>query len=245
MEKKIVCIKEFPDGEQHVNSLEDAIKERVDWKIALLLKQYCDMEVTVRSEFLVNVKGGEINSMLLAFTMENAKDEDDTDALEIACNGFFNLDFERRSVGSVRFFAENVYEMALLTHALTFATVWIGYSFMPVDINMSVSEAREMVRKREEDARRRAEEDEIECDYEEPIYDLDKYHVAYSKDGKKLLFAKAQFEDPVYRVPDGVEEISDYAFLWCQIPVRLLVPRSVKRIGNDIFGVHGGHIEMV
>jgi hypothetical protein len=93
--------------------------------------------------------------------------------------------------------------------------------------------------------RRRAEEDEIECDYEEPIYDLDKYHVAYSKDGKKLLFAKAQFEESVYRVPDGVEEISDYAFLWCQIPVRLLVPRSVKRIGNDIFGVHGGHIEMV
>ena len=39
MEKKIVCIKEFTDGEQHVNSLEDAIKERVDWKIALLLKQ--------------------------------------------------------------------------------------------------------------------------------------------------------------------------------------------------------------
>ena len=58
------------------------------------------------------------------------------------------------------------------------------------------------------------------------------------------MFAKAQFEEPEYRVPDGVEEIADFAFAFCLFPVRLLVPRSVKRIGDNLFGIHGGHIEM-
>lgn len=245
MEKKIVCIKDLPNGEHHVENLEQIMVERVDWKVALLFKQYCGQEATVHSEFLVNVKDGVVTSMTLAYTMDDAKDEDDTGCLEATCNGFFNLYFERKALGSVAFLADNVYEMARLTQALEFATVWIGYEFRPFDVTMSVEEARQIAKKEEEEFYRHSEEDEIECDYEEPLYDLDEHHIAYSKDGKTLMFAKAQFEEPEYRAHDGVEEIADFAFAYCMFPVRLLVPRTVKRIGDNIFGIHGGHIELI
>ena len=72
MEKKIVCIQELPDGEQHIENLEQILAERVDWKVALLFKQYCGQEVAVHSEFFVNVKDGVVTSMTLAYSMDEA-----------------------------------------------------------------------------------------------------------------------------------------------------------------------------
>jgi hypothetical protein len=44
-------------------------------------------------------------------------------------------------------------------------------------------------------------------------------------------------------VPDGVEEIEDFAFLACRHNVELSIPRSVKKIGDYIFG-NGGVINI-
>lgn len=87
------------------------------------------------------------------------------------------------------------------------------------------------------------EEDE-ECDDDdvEDFY-VDEYQVAYSKDGKKLLFARVGFREAHYEVPDGVEEIDDCAFCGCHTYVELVIPRSVRRIGDLLFG-NGGHIQV-
>lgn len=80
-----------------------------------------------------------------------------------------------------------------------------------------------------------------EDDEEDDDFTLDKHHVAYSKDGKKLLFIREGFHEPRYEVPDGVEEIADFAFISCKTYVELSIPRSVRIIGDSLFG-NGGHI---
>ncbi len=44
-------------------------------------------------------------------------------------------------------------------------------------------------------------------------------------------------------VPDGVEELEDFAFLSCRHYLELSIPRSVSIIGDNIFG-NGGKIEI-
>ena len=82
-----------------------------------------------------------------------------------------------------------------------------------------------------------------EDDDDDDDYILDEHHVAYSKDGKKLLFIRSGFHEPRYEVPDGVEEIADFAFCFCKTYVELSIPRSVRIIGDNLFG-NGGHIEI-
>ena len=82
-----------------------------------------------------------------------------------------------------------------------------------------------------------------EDDEEDDDFTLDKHQVAYSKDGKKLLFIREGFNDSRYEVPDGVEEIADLAFCFCKTYVELSIPRSVRIIGDSLFG-NGGHIEI-
>ena len=83
-----------------------------------------------------------------------------------------------------------------------------------------------------------------EEDEEDDDFTLDKHQVAYSKDGKKLLFIREGFNDSCYEVPDGVEEIADFAFCFCKTYVELSIPRSVRIIGDNLFGTEGGHIEI-
>lgn len=83
--------------------------------------------------------------------------------------------------------------------------------------------------------------DDDDDDNEE--YTLDEHYVAYSKDGKKLLFARYEFHEVRYEVPDGVEEIADGAFCCCSTYVELSIPRSVRIIGGTLFG-NSGHIEI-
>ena len=85
------------------------------------------------------------------------------------------------------------------------------------------------------------DEEEIDDDDD---FTLDEHQVAYSKDGKKLLFARIEFCEPSYKVPDGVEEIADFAFCCCNTPVELSLPRSIRHIGDSLFGTNGGHIEI-
>jgi hypothetical protein len=83
-----------------------------------------------------------------------------------------------------------------------------------------------------------------EDDDDDDDYILDEHHVAYSKDGKKLLFAKVEFNEPRYEVRDGVEEIDSFIFCGCKTYVVLSIPRSVRIIGDNLFGIEGGHIEI-
>ena len=87
------------------------------------------------------------------------------------------------------------------------------------------------------------EEGEEEEDNMEDDYTIDEHHVAYSRDGKKLLFARIEFCETRYDVPDGVEEIADFAFCCCPTYIELSLPRSVRIIGDSLFG-NGGHIEI-
>lgn len=82
---------------------------------------------------------------------------------------------------------------------------------------------------------------------DEDDYVYDKYKVAYSRNGKRLLFARMDFNLSEYTVRDGVETICSYAFfgIICKsVFLKLYIPSSVKVIGQDIFGDAGGSIEV-
>lgn len=71
-------------------------------------------------------------------------------------------------------------------------------------------------------------------------------HVVYSKDRRRLLYAKPEFDKEEYEVPDGVIIICDDAFsdVHLERPLKLYVPRSIQRIYNDIFPEdYGGWIQ--
>ena len=83
--------------------------------------------------------------------------------------------------------------------------------------------------------------DENDDDTEDTPFVVDDKGVAYSEDGKVLRFCRYTFDGSHYDVPEGVEEIEDFAFLSCRHYLELSIPRSVKKIGDTIFG-NGGII---
>ena len=85
----------------------------------------------------------------------------------------------------------------------------------------------------------------VECDddLDDDMSEFDDHEVGYSKDGKILMGCRHTFNDTHYEVPIGVEEIDDGAFLPCRHYVELSIPRSVKKIGDYIFG-NGGVINI-
>lgn len=78
----------------------------------------------------------------------------------------------------------------------------------------------------------------------------DEYGVVYTKNMKRLLYARSPFDGPdnkiahltEYTVPEGVETICSFAFLVCKEFLTLHLPHSVKVIGDNIFGEEGGEI---
>lgn len=82
--------------------------------------------------------------------------------------------------------------------------------------------------------------EEVEdSDDDMPIFD--DHEVGYSKDGKILTGCRSTFTETHYVVPDGVEVIEFGAFLLSRHFVKLSIPRSVRVIGDVIFG-NGGRI---
>ena len=81
--------------------------------------------------------------------------------------------------------------------------------------------------------------DAFEADGE---YRMDEDDIAYSLDRHRLLFARAGFKDNEYHVPEGVVTICSMAFATCRQFVTLYIPRSVRLIGDFIFGPGGGKI---
>ena len=79
---------------------------------------------------------------------------------------------------------------------------------------------------------------------EEGEYRVDEKGIGYSLDGHRLLFTRYTFKDSEYTVPDGVVTICSMAFATCRHFVTLIIPRSVRLIGDFVFGPGGGRIEI-
>ena len=73
-------------------------------------------------------------------------------------------------------------------------------------------------------------------------YRVDERGVAYSLDGHRLLFSTQKFKDSEYRAADGVVTICSMAFASCRHFVTLVIPRSVRLIGDFVFGPEGGKV---
>ena len=71
---------------------------------------------------------------------------------------------------------------------------------------------------------------------------VDAQHVMYTKNGKRLLCARAGFCGSEYHVPEGVVTICDRAFFFCEQFLTLYIPSSVQVIGEELFGDAGGMI---
>ena len=74
---------------------------------------------------------------------------------------------------------------------------------------------------------------------------IDNHNVVYTKDGKHLLNCLNTFNEAEYTVKDGVTTICDDAFSWRanqEQRMTLYIPRSVKVVGEYIFGDGGGRI---
>lgn len=79
--------------------------------------------------------------------------------------------------------------------------------------------------------------------YDEADTFIDESGVMYANDGKRLIFAtKPDLIGKDYFVPDGVVTICDGAFGGCQDYLVLSVPKSIKVIGDYLFGEEGGKI---
>ena len=50
---------------------------------------------------------------------------------------------------------------------------------------------------------------------------------------------ECRLKQPANKLPDGVEEIEEFAFLSCRNYLELSIPRSVRKIGDTIFGKGG------
>ena len=81
--------------------------------------------------------------------------------------------------------------------------------------------------------------DDEDDDSEDEPCKVDDYGVIYSQDGKILKGCHFSFNETHYEVPDGVEEIDFGAFCACRHFLELSIPRSVKIIGDSIFGNDG------
>lgn len=77
---------------------------------------------------------------------------------------------------------------------------------------------------------------------DEGEYRVDEQGVRYSLDGHRLLSARWEFKAEEYHVPDGVVTICSMAFATCPQFVTLIIPRSVRLIGDFVFGGGGGKI---
>lgn len=81
--------------------------------------------------------------------------------------------------------------------------------------------------------------------YDEADTFIDDYGVMYTNEDKRLIaVTKPELIGKDYFVPDGVLTICDGAFMGCNDYLVLSVPRSIKVIGDYIFGEDGGRIEI-
>lgn len=81
--------------------------------------------------------------------------------------------------------------------------------------------------------------------YDEDKVIMDAFGVMYANEGRRLIMVKEpDLIGKEYFVPDGVLTICNGAFGFCSDYLVLSLPRSIKIIGDYIFGQEGGRIEI-
>ena len=235
--KKLVSTQGLLYGHYDDANMSEAINERVNDKLEILYNQYSrNGDIQIHSELSYDLFDGIVTAITLTSTIDNPTPQR-LDDFRATCESFFEVpNFiidNDASTPCVFLHATDIYDMALLIHALNFYNVCLE-SIMRVDDGdyhkrHSLFDDKTFIEGDEND-----EEDE-----EDDRYYVDKDGVGYSLDGKTLKFCRFNFRKTHYEVPDGVEVIDDGAFIACRHHLELSIPRSVKIIGDDIFGCGG------
>jgi hypothetical protein len=239
--KKIISTKGLSSGKFDAPWTNTAIHERIDDKLVYCYKQECRDDIQVVPTFSYELADGQVIAIELSYTIDNPTSQRlecfrDTCEIFYELHGFMidsNSEYPR-----VYFRAIDMFDVASLIHALDFLSVSLESIMRAVDADLTEMDAIYSP----SDAHIIQEDDEDdEADDDMPVFD--DHDVGYSKDGKTLTGCRYTFNDTRYEVPDGVEVIDDYAFLPCRHFVELSIPRSVRAIGDNIFG-NGGRIEI-
>ena len=239
--KRIVSTQGLVDGYVSDLYLNRAIRERINPKLEYYynFQDFTDGTVHVFSALSYELQDGAVTSIMLSFTIDNPTRQRLED-FRVICewifemNGLFAID-ENNEHPCVYCKVTDIYDMACLIHALEFQSVSLRTIMCAIDENQSIEDVVNPL-----DEVIDEEEDEEDEDDEGLVFDDDM--VGYSKDGKILKGCHHLFNKIRYNVPDGVEEIADFAFLWCRHFVELSIPRSVRTIGDQLFGIDGGVI---
>jgi hypothetical protein len=230
--KKLVSTQGLLFGHYENLSLSKAINERVNDKLEIIYDQ-CSRngDIHISSELSYDLFDGLVTAITLSYTIDNPTPERLED-FRATCDSFYEVQGfiidNDDTVPNVFLHATEIYDMASLIHALNFYTVSLESIMKAVDGRPA---------RHFDDIEESEEEDD---DLDEP-FNVDKYGVGYSEDGKILKFCRFTFKETRYEVPDGVEEIEDGAFTACRHFLELSIPRSVRFIGDFLFG-NGGVI---
>lgn len=229
--KKIVSTQGLLFGHYEDTNLNDAINDRVNNKLEICYNQMSSNgDIHIHSELSYDLFDGIVTAITLSYTIDHPTPER-LEYFRDTCNSFYEVEGfiidNDDTVPCVFFHATDMYDMASLIHALAFHTVSLEAIMKAVDGRH---------RKREDDYYDDMNDDDEDLD--EP-FNLDEYGVGYSEDGKVLQFCRFTFNETRYEVPNGVEVIQDGAFVACRHYLELSIPRSVRVIGDFIFGDGG------
>ena len=246
--KKIVSTQGLTEGFFYALDLTKAIQERVDNKLEVFFRQCFGTDISLSSTLSYELHNGEVSAIQLTCSMDHPSDQKLLWLCD-ACDNFYCLrgfmvdDIVEAT--SVVFRAADHFDMALLIHALDYQTVSLEGIISIVDVRTTryprglvIKEWNTPVDEPPVDD----DDDDTSEQLDEPFVFDDK-GVAYSVDGKVLRFCRCTFNETCYDVPDGVEEIADFAFLFCRNYLEITIPRSVRIIGDTLFG-KGGRIEV-
>ena len=238
--QKIITTQGLTDGHYDAPDTNTAIHERIDNRLTACYRQYYGDDIHIAPALTYQVTDGQVTMIQLTYAIDNPTPERLENFRE-ACDLFYELHsfiIETAESPRVLFRATDLYDMAMLIHALDYLSVSLESILCPVEASLTESPQVPKVRIRVTYCDGMPVEEEEDPD-EMPVFD--EHGVGYSADGKKLLCCRFTFRDTRYEVPDGVGEIDDFAFVACRHYLELSIPRSVHTIGDSLFG-NGGII---
>lgn len=235
--KKIISNEGLLYGHYEATFLTEAINERVSNRLEYYYNS-CSRngDVTTAGVLSYDLFDGVVTAITLTYAINDPTPQRLRD-FRATCDSFFELKGfvidNDKDHPNVFFHATDMFDMAMLIHALEYLSVSVESIFKVVD-----GEYRRYLKHIDDDDD--LDDDTLDDEDDDPLeWDVDS--VGYSDDGKILKTCNIKFTKTHYDVPDGVEVIQDFAFLPCRHFLELSIPRSVKLIGDYIFG-NGGFI---
>lgn len=244
--KKIVSTQGLLSGKFDAPLTNTAIHERVDNKLMCYYKHDLDDDIQAVSSFTYEVEDGQVIVIEFSYTIDNPTPERLED-FRFICECFYGLNGFKVDADNnsprVYFRATDIFDMASLIHALEYLSVSLESVMCALDAELTENSPLQV--KAWDTHYDETSADDIEKEYELAMRDVifDEYDVGYSKDNKILKFCRYTFNEAHYEVPDGVEVIESCAFVGCRHFLELSIPKSVRTIGDFIFG-YGGVIKI-